>query len=375
MGPSVSIRFRGLLLRVPLMTPILFWVVVTGVTSHLQHTFPTRIAVALSAGCTILLVIALHEVVRVYAYGKYGVGVRGLDLLLVGSAPRLTEKLNRPRTEVTAGLASMVCIATIATGFFAVRQRLPVNSPVHGYFNVTGIALVGIASIQILPALPLDGGRLFRALVWHLSDDPVRGSRGAAVYGHIISAAMIGGGAILLIQPGMWPYWGLGLLVAGLQIIFVTAASLRDTFCQQQGESLPLGGLVIPWSRRVDASSTIEAAIEKLVLEADGPPLLVISESGQPIGLLRSSNLRRTKRSQWAGRIVEEIMTPLAAMPEIREDTTVLGAMLLIEESRVQYAAFRDSQNHIRFIDRTLLEKQLYEANRHRRPGQEGDLS
>ena len=363
MGPSLSIRFRSLLLRAHLSTFIFYWFVVAGVTAHFQRSLSSRIVVSLAAGLTILLILALHEAARIRVYGWNGVRVRGLDLFLIGASPRLTERSNLPRTEISAGLAGLACISVLAAGFFTTRQRLSVSSPLHGYFSVTSLAFAGVACIHILPALPLDGGRLFRALVWHLSDDPVRGSRGAAVYGHIISAAIIGGGAILLIQPGMWPYWGLALLVTGLQLVAVTAASVRDSFCQQQGQSLPLSSLVIPWSRRVIASSTIDAAIEGLILEADGPPLLVVNDAGDPIGMLRSRNLRHTRRSRWGEQRVKEIMTPLADLPEVAEETSVLETILTIEESRAPFAAFRDSHNHIRFVSQNQLVRQLYEVS------------
>ena len=257
MGPPITLRILGLPIHTRLTTPVALAVVLFGVASAADREPSTELAVGAAALLGIIGALCLHEIVRIYLFRRHGVVVRELAVSLTGGSPRLIDRTDSPQREVIAASGGLIVIALLAASAVAVAH-LALPPATHDLAELVAIALAAIAVTQTLPALSLDGGRLIRGLFWFLTDDPVRGARGAALYGHFVSAAMIVSGLMLMGRSGALPYWGFGAVVAGLQLIAASTASLRDSVWQQLGGTLTLVDADLPLPARIRAETTLE---------------------------------------------------------------------------------------------------------------------
>lgn len=349
MGPSRSFRLFGTAVRCHLVTLALQGLLAYGAVAARDAGLP----LALLAWLALLTAAVLHELVRGVAYRRCGVAIRRLDLLVAGGSPRLRDLDATPRAELLAGLAGLVCSlflslpVAIAVLFGSIEERA-------AWFRVTAPLLGAVGIAQTLPALPLDAGRIVRALVWELGGGAVQSVRAAAAYGHLVSATMIAGGAALLTAEADRPYWGFAAVGFGLQLVVASAAAVRDAIVQETGRCLVLADLGLPHTVTVAASAQIEPAEE-----ADW--FLTRSDGGPASGVVRRSDLRRIPRRRWAGLTWRDVAKPLAGVPALDPSTSATEALYALESSAAGMARFEDRDGEIRLLDAATVAAAILE--------------
>jgi Zn-dependent protease len=320
------VRIIGIRVRASLVTPVLIAVVAGGLASSLDRDGASELVLAVMVFFVAVAIILLHESVRVAVYRRIGVAVRGLDLFFSGGSPSLVDRTVAPRHDVIAGVAGLLPLLALAICSLIV-DRATTGDRAHDVTHLLAIAALAFATFQAMPALPLDGGRLMRALVWHLTEDPIAGSRAVAVYGQLVALGMIAGGTLLLTEAGALPYWGFAAIVTGLQVSAASLASFRDSCWQAAGAGVVVSEANLPLPGRIPANSSIESLVDALIEEGDRATLLVVDGAGTTVGIVRLANLKRVRRSTWADTSVAEVMTPLAEAPRLSAELSVLDAI------------------------------------------------
>jgi hypothetical protein len=330
-GPAITFRISGLRIRTGIATPVAVSVVIVGAASTAHRNQLTELLSGASALVVTLVVLAVHETVRVMTYRRSGVVVRGLDFSLFGGSPSLLDRTASPRREVMAGSAGIAVLA-LFTGLALIAAHIARSVATQDLTKLVAIAVASFAIVQTMPALPLDGGRLLRGLVWFLTDDPVLGSRGVAIYGHVVSAGLIVAGLLMMAGSDVLPFWGFGAVVAGLQLIACSVSSMRDTLWQQLGGEVSLAEAGLPIPGRVSADAQIEQVVDALIGEGDRSALLVVDAAGMPAGMIRLTNLQRVRRSDWASHSAGEVMTPLSELPLLPPEMSALDALFELDQ-------------------------------------------
>ncbi|HEU5109608.1 MAG TPA: site-2 protease family protein, partial [Micromonosporaceae bacterium] len=131
-----------------------------------------------AAGTTVLFVASLlaHELAHALAALRCGVRVERVTLWLLGGVAELSGQPARPRQEL--GIAAVGPLTSLAAGgvFFAATVMSAGRLPELAVVAVAWLAWINLvlALFNLLPAAPLDGGRVLRALLWQRWSDPVR---------------------------------------------------------------------------------------------------------------------------------------------------------------------------------------------------------
>jgi hypothetical protein len=354
MGPLFTLHIAGLCIRTRLTTPITMAVVLFGVASAPDRPHAIEFLIGGSALVIFTCVLAAHEVVRIRLFQRGGVVVREIDLALTGGSPSVLDRTNSPRHEVAAGAGSIAVIALFACAGLLAERTIRADIP-HELARLVTIAVAGIAVAQTLPALPLDGGRIVKALFWFLTDDPVSGARGSFIYGSVVAAAVVAAGFLMLGADDPLPFWGFGISVAGLQLVTNATALLRDSIWQSVGGGITLAGADFPLPARVSTTDTLDSVVDKLIDEGHHVALLVITENGHPAGVIRLSHLRQVRRSDWPGHQANEIMMPIALVPLLDSGISALDALAEIDRSEIGLALTHNALGNPILIDRATL--------------------
>jgi hypothetical protein len=286
------------------------------------------VATALAVGGAFLVHLSAQD----WACDRVGTPVRRAHLAVFGGVPDTLDDAGTPRAEALVGLAGLgavVALAAVAAlcDLLTRDAAAAVRDPVHA----AAVALAGIAVVQAMPALPLDGGRLFRGLVWYLTDSPVAGARAAALYAHLVAAGLIVFGAIAFAFDGALPYWGLWAVIAGWQLGGEARAGVSRLRWQRLARATPLGDVTLP-ALSLPAARTIEEALDPLIAAGGDAPFLVDDADGRPAGVLRLANLRGCPRAEWDRRPVAEVMTSLGALPRLDVDRSCFDALVLLDD-------------------------------------------
>ncbi|MCW2817907.1 MAG: peptidase [Marmoricola sp.] len=148
-----------------------------------------RYVAGLAFAVLLYLSVLLHEVSHALVAQRFGLGVRSISLHFLGGATEIEREASKPGQEFLVAVVGP--ITSLAVGGLALAL-LPVTPPGLLQVAVEGLAganlVVGV--LNLVPGLPLDGGRVLRAGVWRLTGDMHRGTI-AAAWGGRIAAVLV----------------------------------------------------------------------------------------------------------------------------------------------------------------------------------------
>ncbi len=278
--------------------------------------------VAVLATVLFFVSLLLHELGHALTARRFGIGTSGIDLWLFGGVAKLTRDSKTPKEEflvAAAGPAVTAVIVGICIGAGALASKMTgvVDTATFQDVSTTpGIALIGwlglinlvLLIFNLVPAFPLDGGRIARAVAWKLTGDRSRGTRISGRLGEIFSWILIGLGIFVFIRgdivSGLWfglLGWFLGTAARGAvagskfaeALDGVTAGDVMD----EQPVTIPATTAAIdaheryfglyraPWFAVVDELGRFEGIIQAATVEAaiaEGRPALTIRDLLDP---------------------------------------------------------------------------------------------
>lgn len=166
---------------------------------------PTRVAMGAATGLLFFSSLLAHELAHAIVARRLGVPVRGITLFLFGGVAEIGGEARRPGDEFAIALIGPVTSVALA-GVFALTAALATRSDafaVEGVATVVAVSNLVVAMFNLVPGLPLDGGRLLRAGIWWATGSHRRGTRIASLSGVVVSLLLMGLG-VLLVLRGEW---------------------------------------------------------------------------------------------------------------------------------------------------------------------------
>ena len=299
--------------------------------------------VALLAAALLLGSILAHELAHAVVAQAYGLRVRSITLFLFGGLADLEEEPDRPSVELliaVAGPAASVFIGLMAltSGAFLVppgtaelepEALLASLGPGATVLLWLGPVNLILAAFNMLPGLPLDGGRVLRAVIWWATGSQRRATKQATASGRALGWAFVFVGIAMTF--GLWiPGLG-GGLVGGVWLVmigFFLAWSAQQVWLQAQIADLLRGRSV--GSLMVEAPMTLEAGIPtshamRALAEPGAPRSALVLDDGRLVGLVSVADLAALA-GQPRG-YVEEVMTPVERLFVVRPDQPALDAL------------------------------------------------
>jgi Zn-dependent protease len=182
----------------------------------------TAYAVAIAAALIFFASLIMHELGHALAARRQGIEVTEIDLWLLGGIARMSREADTPGAEfkiaaagplVTLSLALLFAAAGILMSSFSRffdAVWLTGARPSAGLLLLSWLALINasVFVLNLLPAFPLDGGRLVRAVAWRVTDDRNRGTRASARLSQGIAYLAGALGVLLLLSgsvfAGLW---------------------------------------------------------------------------------------------------------------------------------------------------------------------------
>ena len=272
---------------------------------------------AVSAVVLLLSVFAcvlLHELGHALMARRFGIRTRDIVLLPIGGVARLQRMPERPSQELLVALAGPAVNLVIAAALAWILSQRPVSGPVTAEILQSLLQInVLMLGFNLIPAFPMDGGRVLRALLaTRLSY--VRATRIAAGVGQGIALlfAVVGFGIFhnpMLIFVGLFVF-----LMAGEEHALVQARATMTGF--------PVRSAMITEFETLETSDVLQRAVDLLMSgsQQDFPVL----ENGAPVGMLSRSDLIAALKTQGAHATVGEVIEREGQMADPSEPLEVV---------------------------------------------------
>ena len=276
------------------------------------------ILVGVVSGFVLLFSILAHELMHSIVAQKYGLKVSEIELYLFGGASKIEEEPRTPKSEMIIAAVGPLTSIVIGGILLLIIFLFPIGIypllyvPIFysGYSNI----LLGI--FNLLPAFPMDGGRVLRAFLWSRRHDIISATKTASRIGSVFAYGLIGFGFIQMLLYGFLN--GLWFVIIG----FFLNGQTRQSYLQTLNEitlsrirakdmiSMPL--LEIPFDM------TVEQALRNYFM-VYRKSYFPVSKSGKIVGILPIEDIRKIpayKRSQY---IVGYAMRNASNFPKIDE--------------------------------------------------------
>jgi Zn-dependent protease len=184
---------------------LVVWVTTTGfVRIYPELSAPTRLAMGISTGLAFFGCLTAHELAHAVTARRFGIRVRGITLFLFGGVAEIEGEVPTPAREFAVALVGPAVSVVLGAAFALATRWAGSRGWLAGEGILGTLALVnlGIALFNLVPGLPLDGGRLLRAGLWRLTGSYRRATRIAAVGGSVAAALLVAFGVMLVFAGG-----------------------------------------------------------------------------------------------------------------------------------------------------------------------------
>jgi Zn-dependent protease len=253
---------------------------------------------AVAAAVLFEVSIVVHEIGHAVVARRYDIGIAGIDLWFFGGLAKLEREPDTPGREFAVAIAGPVVTALVVGACVGISALTGTESSFIHSATLTddtrtpGTALLGwLATVNVflfafnmIPAYPLDGGRIAKAIAWKVTGDRNRGLRAAARVGLGFAYLLIGLGVFLLFSgdgfDGIW-FAVLGWFMAQSARGAVVASSFHERI-----EGVTVGDLMDPHPVTMPGTTTVLDAREAWFDRYRWPWFAVVDEDGRYRGVL-----------------------------------------------------------------------------------------
>jgi Zn-dependent protease len=323
----------------------------------------TYLAAALVAAALFFASVLLHELGHAWQARREGMEIDGITLWLFGGVAQFKGMFPSAGAEFRIAIAGPLVSLGLGVLFVLVALAgLP--SAADGVAAWLGYINLTLLVFNLIPALPLDGGRVLRAALWKARGDLRWATRIAADVGVAWGYLFIGLGLVMLIFQGSFS--GAWLAFIGWFVLQAAKAEARYIATEEALDGLRVRDLMVRDPVTVDADSTLGQFMDDVAWSRRFTTYPVLDD-GQPVGLLAFSSVAGVPRSEWDARRVRDTMIPLGRVPLLREDARAVRALEDLSGAGVNRGLVVDDGHLTGLLSITDLARAL-EVGRPRRP-------
>ena len=308
----------GRILGIPIYID-LSWIIIFGLITYLisnqfaqlnpQWTI-TQLGI-LGAATSLLFFgsVLFHELSHSVVAQHYQIRVLSITLFLFGGLARIGKEPSKAIQEFNIAIAGPLASALLAGVFFLSTLVFPdskIVAAVSTYLWQTNLAL---AVFNMLPGFPLDGGRIFRAIVWGTTKDFVRATRVAGASGKLIAYGMIVLGLWLAFGfrgSGRWE--GIWLAVIGWFLLNAAQASVAQVTIRETLNGLRASDVMSHEVPAIPANLNLDEYSNEVL--RTGRRVHIVTMDQRLVGMMNVAALNTVPREDWNMNSVQAVMVP-----------------------------------------------------------------
>ncbi|NES82408.1 MAG: site-2 protease family protein [Moorea sp. SIO2B7] len=281
--------------------------------------------------------VLLHELGHSLVAKAQGIEVNSITLFLFGGVASIERESDTPTQAFQVAIAGPLVSMALFGLFKGMTQFLGEYSLLQVLTSDLARINLVIGIFNLIPGLPLDGGQVFKALVWKLTGDRFIGVHWASASGKLIGWFGISVGLFFVLLTGE---------IGAIWLVLISWFVLRNANAYDQLTTIQQALLEIVAAevmtrdfRVVDANLSLRAFAEEYVVSElfVNMPYFAASE-GRYRGLVVISDLHSIERSEWETKTLAQIAHPLTEIPSVREGTLlveVINQLEKISDSRI----------------------------------------
>jgi Zn-dependent protease len=333
-------RVLGLDVRLDWSITILFVLLLvdlgTSVFPNWHRDWSPELVWGLAVATAVLFVVsvALHELAHALVARLQNIPVRHITLFVFGGVTELEHEPKSAGAEFAMAVVGPLLSILIGLGATALglqwtlrgyevtpdnfRILLSSASPAATLLLWLGSVNVTLGLFNLLPGFPMDGGRVFRAVVWAATGDRRRATRWAAGAGRVIATVFMILGVFTALRGGL--VGGLWLLLIGWFLTGAARSAAERSLFQETLAALPVTRLMRTDVVRLTGDLPVDVLVQEHLVRAEQHVFPVVGDDDVLLGFVSGEEVRALPAVEWATTPISKIMTPLDSLRSLGPD-------------------------------------------------------
>lgn len=330
LGFDVNIDFTWLFLAV-----LVTWSLARGLFPVWfgNYTTATYWWMGLAGALGLFLSIVFHEFWHSIVARRFGLPMKGITLFIFGGVAEMEDEPANAKTELLMAIAGPLSSVALGIIFLLVvwlgrTVRWP--EPVSGVLLYLGWLNLILAAFNLLPAFPLDGGRVLRSILWFAKGDLRWATRIASTVGSGFGLFLIFIGLLSFISggfiTGIW-YFLIGMFIRGAALTSYRQVLVRNAL---SGETIAHFMQSDPVT--VPPSVSIRDLVDNYIYRYHYK-MFPVSQDGILTGCITSNEVKNIPREEWSALRVQDVLVPCSVDTTVAPDTDAMRALSLMNKT------------------------------------------
>ena len=285
------------------------------------------------AAVGLFISIIVHEFSHSLVARKYGIPMKGITLFIFGGVAEMEDEPPSPKVELLmagVGPLSSIAIAAIFYGIYSLGKTIGWAEPVNGVVEYLGLINAILAGFNLLPAFPLDGGRVLRAALWHWKRNMRWATR--------ISAQIGSGFGILLIVLGFFNILkadfiaGMWWVLIGMFLQSAAKMSYRQLITRRALEGEKVRRFMNSNPVTVEPTTTVDELVEDYVYKYHFKMFPVVNGE-RIVGCITTKQIKEVPREKWSHTTVSELALKCTPDTTVKPDDDAIKALSLMRRT------------------------------------------
>jgi Zn-dependent protease/CBS domain-containing protein len=271
--------------------------------------------------------IVLHEFAHSLAARRAGLEMKGITLFIFGGIAEMGAEPPNAKSEFLIAIAGPLASIFLAIGFYAIYQLSQVAGGLVGFTGVVGyLAFINLvlAIFNLIPAYPLDGGRVLRAALWQAKKNLRWATRVSSSIGAGFGIFLIVLGVIRVLYGnfigGMW-FFLIGMFLHG-----AARASYQQLIARKALEGEPLQRFMNTEPVTVSPTLPVDRLVEDYVYRYHYK-LYPVVEDQKLVGCVNFRDIRSVDKEKWSSTPVKQLMQPCSLDNTIEPQADAVAAL------------------------------------------------
>ncbi|MCA9124859.1 MAG: site-2 protease family protein [Planctomycetales bacterium] len=286
---------------------------IEGLTSALYWTMGVAGAIGLFAS------ILAHELGHAVVARRFDLHMRSITLFIFGGVAEMSEAPPSAKSEFYVAIAGpivsiFIAVGCLALGVFSGDVMPESAAAVIAYLGmINGVLVV----FNMIPAFPLDGGRVLRSILWHIKGNLRWATRISSSLGSAFGLALIVFGLMNLLTGNV--IGAIWQALIGMFLRNAAQSSYQQVLVRQALEGEPVSRFMEPNVVTVDPSLSVEELVESYVYRLHHK-MFPVTDNGRLLGCVTTRDVQNVPRNEWATTTVASISR------ECENDNTIAPA-------------------------------------------------
>jgi Zn-dependent protease len=277
--------------------------------------------------------IVLHELGHAFAARRNGIGISSIQLWIFGGMARMDRESDGPATEFKVAVAGplvtfAIVVVLTAFGLVAVGPEefrrsalVETNAGVSGFWAmIAWLASINLLVLvfNLLPAFPMDGGKIVRAIAWWRTGDRNAATRFAANLGRVFAYVFIGGGLLLIFSGSAFA--GIWLAIIGFIINGSARAASMQTALSGKISELVVSDVMDREPVSIPGELSVEKALDEYFLRYRWPWFPVVDAAHHFLGLVVRDKADEVPEMSRSTSLVSDLLERDDGTFQVRDD-------------------------------------------------------